>query len=347
MDKIKMSSESRIAHLNEVLASLKIPADCVAYNNNRHFSYYDLELKPGCRVKKIHNLSSEIALAVKSRTEPIIKTIPEKGIVRLQMIHDEPEIIPLSEIMETPPTKAGLPFLFGMTEEASSLWVNMVDNPHLLVAGATNSGKSVTLHTIIKNALDKSNVDIYLVDTKKVEFQVYTNPKIRNRIHKVANSQTSAIATLSFLCDMMEQRYETMAQLNYVNIEQCSTLFNRTLVVMDEVADLMVNDKQKVFENYVVRLAQKGRACGIYLVLATQRPSVNVLTGLIKANFPARMACRVATGIDSKVILDQTGAQNLIGKGDALFLSPEQDLVRLQVAFTNPEDTVKDYLARV
>lgn len=322
-----------IEQLNKVLKGCKIAATCIHVFKHRHFAFYDLILDPGCRINKIRQFLGEIALAMRCTSTPIIKTIPSKGIVRLQLTHSSPEVIQLAELYATSPKGEGfLPFLLGETDEGKPLWVDMSKNPHLLVAGSTGSGKSIFLHNIIFNAFQTRDLDLYLVDTKLVEFSPYMNhPKVIN----VAQSYTDAIAVLENLCQIMETRYAYLKKFGLSSIENNPRLFKKILFVVDEAADLMLADKSRMFERLLIKLAAKSRAAGIYIVLATQRPSVDVVTGLIKANFPARLACKVTSRADSQIIMDIPGAENLCGRGDALFKNPNMDIARLQIAFTS------------
>lgn len=325
--------------LNDVLKSFKIDAICVDFKQHRHFSFYDLQLRPGCRISKINLLSKELALALKTRTIPMIKPISEQGIVRLQLTHKSAELLTFDELCaNATPGKGILPFLLGETDEGQQLWMDMSQNPHLLVAGATGSGKTVLLHNIIANAARRKDTKLFLIDTKKVEFTPYENSI--ELVDGVATDYISAVSILEHLYEVMESRFNYLNEIGCSSIEQDPDMMDKILVIIDEAADLMLMDKTGQFESYLVRLAAKSRAAGIYIVLATQRPSVDVLTGLIKANFPARLACKVSSRIDSQIIIDRPGAEHLLGKGDALFKSPTNDDVRLQIAYVKPSETI-------
>lgn len=326
--------------LNQILESFKIKAVCVGTKEYKHFSFYDLELQPGTKISKISQYSKEIALAMKAKNVPIIKVIPERGIIRLQLVHKQAETLYFDELYQQSTIKKGfLPFLFGETDEGEHLWVDMSKNPHLLVAGATGSGKSIFLHNMIANAIKYDDVKLYLIDTKKVEFGPYEHSNFSGIIAGLAKDYISATNMLEHLLEIMEMRFSYLDSLGLSNIEQVS-LMNKIVVIIDEVADLMLLDKSGQFQSALIKLAAKSRAAGIYIILATQRPSVDVITGLIKANFPARLACKVSSRVDSQVILDFQGAENMIGQGDAIFKSPTYDSVRLQIAYVNPQDTL-------
>lgn len=314
-----------VSELNNALESFKIPAVCVNWQEFRHFSFFDLKLMPGCRINKLSNFSRELALALRAKSAPILKPLTEKGVVRLQMVFKDPEPIYLNQIWKTPPAGT-LPFLWGETDEGKACWVDMATNPHLLVAGTTGSGKSSFLHLLIANALKRNDVRLFLVDTKQVEFGKY-----QNQVQWLAQNYTAALSMLGWLVEEMERRYQLLAKMHCTSIQECPYM-DKILVVVDELADLMLLGKKKEFETLICRLAQKARAAGIYLVCATQRPSVDIITGTIKANFPARLVTRVASRADSQVVFDASGGEHLLGKGDALFKSPAIDSLRLQIA---------------
>jgi len=314
--------------INDILTSFKINAECVDTKSQRHFAFYDLSLKEGCKIAKIKNCLPEIALKLKSRSIPFIDFIPSEGIVRLQVIEKNPETLPLDKMIESNPVPNGvLPFLIGEYIDGTPAWMDMAKNPHLLVAGTTGSGKSTFLHNLIFNSTLKDNIELFLIDPKKIEFNTYEN---RKKITSIVYSYEEACSILEHLYVNMEQRYNLLSKFKF---DVADKTFPKTLVIIDEIADLILQDKGQKFEMLLTRLAAKSRAAGIYLVVATQRPSVNVLTGLIKANFPARLSCKVSSRTDSQVILDEQGAGNLFGKGDALVKTPSMELKRLQIAY--------------
>ncbi len=334
-----------INKLNTVLNSLGIKGKCVNFEANRHMAFFDVALEPGTAVSKIENRTREIALGIRSKTSPIIKVMPEFGIVRLQVAMGDANTLFLGGALagkQIPAVSSALlPFVLGETDEGETLWVDMSRNPHLLVAGGTGSGKSTLLHALIANcmvlqALDARDIRIFLSDPKGVEFRTY------EKYATVVYNYDDTIAMLESLECQMESRFAKMAQLGIKSVEENPNLFPFFVVIIDEVADLMQQDKKtKTFENLVVRLAQKARAAGIYMTLATQRPSRDVLTGTIKANFPARISCKTASRIDSQVVLDMPGAEELLGRGDAILRNQQNDRVRFQVAYSTPEHAIE------
>ena len=320
--------------LDDILHSLKIKAKCKSIKEHRHYKLYDIELEPGQSIKKIEANAREIGLALRSLTVPFITTIPESGIVRLQVAISEAEVIPFDELYNRSiglKPEGLLPFLLGEQANGEPVWLDMASNPHMLVAGSTGSGKSVFLHTLIANAKKRNDVMLYLVDPKNgVEFAQYNND-----CNSIVYDYDGTIKMLQLLYDEVESRYHYFRKLGIKNLNESPYVVPKILVIIDEVADLMMQDDSGTLETLLVKISQKSRAVGIHMVLATQRPSVDVLTGLIKANFPARVACRVSSAVDSKVIIDQSGAEHLMAKGDAILNCNMFNNIRFQIAYSS------------
>jgi S-DNA-T family DNA segregation ATPase FtsK/SpoIIIE len=333
-----------IDSLNAALEGFGLDAHCVKAERHRHFGSFDVKLGAKCRISKLSLLSRELALKIRSRSTPIIKTIPSEGIVRLQVVLDAPELLDFGTFHPEKPKRASLPFILGVSDEGQPVWMDMAQNPHLLIAGETNSGKSVLLHTIVANAAQTENVQLFLSDPKSVEFTVYDDPSLRKLVHNISNTYSETLDMLEYLVGQMEKRYHILSMHKIQKIEDMAFPFARLVCIIDEVSELMLSDHSGKLQTLLVKLAQKGRAAGIYMNLATQRPSVDVLTGLIKANFPARISCRVASRVDSQVILDQPGAEHLLGQGDAIIKNRSFAFTRFQVSYVKPEDTKKRYL---
>lgn len=340
-----------LEQLNTVLDGLKISGRCVGHNRHRHLATYDIELNPGTMVSRIERRTREIALGIKSETSPIVKVMPKSGRVRLQVAMEQAQALPFSELFkasEIPSIEDNfLPLVLGETDEGNKLWIDLNKHPHTLVAGATGSGKSVFLRTVIANiarlkSMKARNIQLFLADPKRVEFNHYD--KLRGFASYVSYTYETTMTMLNLLHEKMENRYAVLANKGVQSLTEAPYLFPQIVVVIDEVADLMMQDKRThAFEQAIVKLAQKARAAGIYLVLATQRPSKEILTGLIKANFPARVSCKVSSRVDSQIMLDSPGAESLLGRGDALLQSPVSDRVRFQAAYCEPEDIIRDY----
>lgn len=326
---------------------------------------------PGVKVNRISNLDADLALALKAKSVRIVAPIPGRGAVGVEIPNPHPEIVNLREILQSPEfknAKGELPLALGKDLNGRPYVAALEKMPHLLIAGATGAGKSVCLNTIVTSLVyrhTRETLRLLMIDPKMVELSVYSMlPHLR---HNVVTDPRDAAGVLKWAVIEMERRYGLL-KANYV---RSIAEFNRKVrdevvmkraepkglegdedrwiyddgimpyivVVVDELADLMMTVQAEV-EKPLTQLAQKARAIGIHLIVATQRPSVNVITGLIKANFPTRIAFRVASKTDSRTILDQNGADALLGNGDMLFLPPgESDPVRIQGAYLPTEDT--------
>ena len=351
-------TQDMIDNMNSILSSLRIKGRCVNAASHRHLAFYDVALDFGencsAEVRKMENRAREIALGIRSKTVPVVKPVTDKGVVRLQVATREADTLPWIDQINAAgdyPKGQVLPFLLGKTDEGEDLWIDMAENPHLLIAGGTGSGKSVLLHTLVANAvsLDASsfhNMELYLVDPKRVEFTQYEGLLDSGPVIRIESDYVPTVIMLEELVEEMESRYFKM---NQMGVRKVADLDRKTqyfqfpyiMIFIDEVNDLMMQDKKlHAFQDLVVRLAQKGRVAGIHMIMATQRPSVDVLTGVIKANFPARIGCRTASKIDSQVILDMPGAESLLGRGDAILRNMKHDRVRFQVAYVDPEAVV-------
>ena len=319
-----------ITEFNKVLNKLKIKATCVAYNKQGSYFYYDLQLKQGSRAREIEKFGDEISMALKTPGRPRLKVLHEQGVVRLEFATPRTSMLKLFDYFTNRNIPKGqINVLLGETVEGKRMWMDLAQNPHMLVAGTTGSGKSILLHNIIANLLNYNDVDLYLVDPKRIEFQDYLE-KLQNI--PVYNTYEEAVNLIEGMLEVMEDRYERMRR------GTDASSIKPMVIIIDEFADLIMQDQDDVFYRALCRLAQKCRAARMHIILATQRPSVNIVNGVIKANFPARIACRVASHIDSKVILDSSGAENLLGKGDAMVRDTFRTNERFQVAYTDSSE---------
>ena len=328
-DYIESMKVEPIQQFNTILQSFKIKAECVSHHESDNYSYYDLRLLPNCKVKDIQRYSDEISLALKTPCKPSVKIIHDQGVVRLEFVSPRTSSLNLFDYFTNRHIPAGdIRCLLGQTVDGRQMWMDLAANPHMIVSGTTGSGKSTLLHNIIANLLNYNDVELTVVDPKRIEFSEYKKriPKMR-----VLYTYDETVELLRGLIEVMEFRYELMRN------GKPASQFKPAVVIIDEFADLIIQDTGNVFYETLCRLAQKCRAARIHLILATQRPSVNIINGTIKANFPARIACRVSSHIDSKVILDAPGAENLLGKGDALVRDNSRFLERFQVAYTNAQ----------
>ncbi len=320
---------------------------------------YEIVPAPGVRISKIKNLEDDIALSLAALGIRIIAPIPGKGTIGIEVPNSNPEMVSMRSLIASKKfqeSDAELPVVMGKTITNETFTFDLTKMPHLLVAGATGQGKSVGLNAILISLLYKkhpSQVKFVLVDPKKVELTLYNHierhflAKLPDAEDAIITDVSKVVNTLNSLCIEMDQRYELLKAAHVRNIIEYNHKFiDRKLnpenghrflpyivVLIDEFADLIMTAGKEV-EQPIARIAQLARAIGIHLIVATQRPSVNVITGMIKANFPARMAFRVLSKIDSRTILDSSGADQLIGRGDML-ISTGQDLIRLQCGFVD------------
>jgi S-DNA-T family DNA segregation ATPase FtsK/SpoIIIE len=328
---------------------------------------YEIVPQDGVRIAKIKNLEDDIALSLAALGIRIIAPIPGKGTIGIEVPNLSPAMVSIRSVLASPKfvnADMDLPVAFGKTISNEVFVTDLAKMPHLLMAGATGQGKSVGLNTLLVSLLYKkhpSQIKFVLVDPKKVELNIYKTIE-RHFLAKIPGDQEAIITdtklvvhTLNSLCKEMDDRYDLLKDAQVRNLKEYNAKFlSRRLpptdknkhrflpyivVVIDELADLMMTAGKEV-ELPIARLAQLARAIGIHLILATQRPSVNIITGTIKANFPARVAFRVSQKIDSRTILDANGADQLIGKGDMLF-SNGNDLIRLQCAFVDTPEVEK------
>jgi S-DNA-T family DNA segregation ATPase FtsK/SpoIIIE len=225
--------------------------------------------------------------------------------------------------------------LLGETDEGKPLWMDLAQNPHMIVSGTTGSGKSTALHVIIANLLLYKNVNIYLMDPKNVEFVAYE--KFNNVT--ISYNYDECLNNLEKIYAEMEQRFHLMKMENLTKYH-----FPYNVIIIDEFANLISQDQSGKFNEYLLNLAQKARAAGIYIILATQRPSIDIINGTIKSNFPARLSCRTASSIDSRIVLGATGAEKLMGNGDAFISSNNFNMTRFQVAYISPQEILKEYM---
>lgn len=332
---------------------------------------YEITPAPGVRINKIRNLEDDIALSLSALGIRIIAPIPGKGTIGIEVPNKNPRIVSMESIINTrkfQETAYELPIALGKTITNEVFMVDLAKMPHLLVAGATGQGKSVGLNAIITSLLYKkhpSELKLVMVDPKKVEFSVYSPienhflAKIPDGDDPIITDVTKVVQTLKSLCQLMDHRYDLLKKARVRNIKEYNAKFTARqlnpengheympyiVVIIDEFGDLIMTAGKEV-ELPIARIAQLARAVGMHMVIATQRPTTNIITGTIKANFPARMAFKVMSRIDSQTILDRTGANQLVGKGDMLFLSGN-DPVRVQCAFVDtPEvEQICSYIA--
>ncbi|MEM6964430.1 MAG: DNA translocase FtsK [Bacteroidota bacterium] len=356
----------------ETLLNYKIEIVKIKATIGPTVTLYEIVPAPGVRISKIKNLEDDIALSLSAMGIRIIAPIPGKGTIGIEVANKKTQIVSLKELLQSDKykrAKMDLPIALGKTIQNEVFVADLAKMPHLLIAGATGQGKSVGINVILMSLLYKkhpSQIKLVLIDPKKVELFPYS--KIENHFlaylpgldEPIVTDVTKVVHTLNSLMIEMDERYDLLKKAHARNIREYNDKFVRRrlnpnkghrfmpfiILVVDEFADLIMTAGKEV-ELPIGRLAQLARAVGIHLIIATQRPSVNIITGVIKANFPARIAYRVTAKVDSRTILDTGGADRLIGRGDML-LSYGSDLVRLQCAFVDtPEvERVIDYIGQ-
>jgi S-DNA-T family DNA segregation ATPase FtsK/SpoIIIE len=309
---------------------------------------YELQLAPGTKVSKVAGLKDDLSYALATTEIRILAPIPGKQAVGVELPNTSPNLVTLGDIYDDlPPTSSPLSVWLGKDISGSAVWTDLARMPHILIAGTTGSGKSGCINTILTSILLRATPDdvrLILIDPKRIELNYYES--IPHLLTPVVSSPKEASAVLANVVAEMERRYERLSAVRARNLPEANRAFRRRgedelpylLVVIDELADLMMISPQAV-EDAIIRLAQKSRAVGVHLVLATQRPSVDVITGMIKANVPSRVAFAVSSQTDSRVILDQSGAESLLGQGDMLFKPlGTSRLQRVQGAYVSEEE---------
>jgi len=322
-----------ISKFNKILNSFKIKAVCTNYSASDNYSFYDVELLPGGKVRDIQKFGDEIALSLRMRGSPTIKILHDKGIIRIEFYSSINKTLSLFDYFTNDNVpNGGLVCLLGQSTSGDRVWMDLSKNPHMIVSGTTGSGKSSLLHNIIANLLNYSDAFIMLVDPKNMEFSKYDCTL--NRV-SVSYTYSDAVRLVDSLVDIMETRY------TYLRQGFCIDNLPHLVLIIDEFSDLIMQDSSKLLYTKLIKLSQKCRAAKISIILSTQRPSVDVIDGVIKANFSARIACKVSSHVDSKVILDKPGAENLLGNGDAFLRDNSRFMDRFQVAYTTPEEVVR------
>jgi len=336
------------------LANFKVKGKVTGIMTGPVITRFEIEPGPGVKVSRFESLEDDLAMTLKAASVRIISSIPGKSAVGIELPNRKPQTVFCREILESSrfvkdPKK--IQVVLGKDVMGDAFVMDLTKTPHLLIAGQTGAGKSVCINVLLASILfskTPEEVRLILVDPKVVELAMYE--KIPHLLHPVITSPEVAVQALKWLCVEMDRRYEVLAKAHVRNIEGFNDKFNAfelgedvpeeerklmpfIVVVIDELADLMMTAGKEI-DTSIARIAQKARAVGIHLVLATQRPSVNVITGVIKANLPSRISFKVASNVDSRTILDSTGAEKLLGRGDMLFRSNDKpDPVRVHGAF--------------
>ena len=342
--------DRKISDLLEKLKRFKIDGDVVRTYSGPVVTTFEFKPAPHIKVSKILTLQDDLAMALRARTIRIQAPVPGKNVVGIEVPNEKIDTIYLKEVLESEIfAKASSPLTIALGKDivGNPFITDLKKLPHLLIAGTTGSGKSVGINSMLLSLLYRNSPDtlkLLMIDPKMLEFSIYND--IPHLLTPVITKPKQAVIALSNMLNEMERRYQIMSQSKTKNIENYNEKskklgldpFPYIVVIIDELADLMMSSGKEV-EFYIARLAQMARASGIHLIVATQRPSVDVVTGLIKANLPSRISYKVGQKIDSKVILDSIGAESLLGRGDMLFTPPSSSgLIRLHAPFASEEE---------
>ena len=362
--------ESNKQRITETLNNYGIQIKSIDVHVGPTVTLFEIVPVDGTRVSKVKNLEDDIALSLAALGIRIIAPMPGRGTIGIEVPNREPQTVPMRQVLASKAfqeTKAKLPMCLGCTVSNEVFVADLTKMPHLLVAGATGKGKSVGLNAIITSLLYKkgpSELKFVLVDPKRVEFSIYADlekyffAKVPGDDRAIITESDKVVKTLNSLVQEMEDRYRVLEEVRLRKVEDYNDLWRRELrdvrdehgdkkyrympyivAIIDEFSDMIMAAGKEV-ETPIVRIAQKARAVGIHMIIATQRPSATVITGNIRANFPGRIAFAVASSVDSRIILDATGAQRLIGRGDML-LSDDNGITRLQCPFVDTPDIVR------
>lgn len=362
--------ESNKQRITETLNNYGIQIKSIEVHVGPTVTLFEIVPVDGTRVSKVKNLEDDIALSLAALGIRIIAPMPGRGTIGIEVPNREPQTVPMRQVLASKAfqeTKAKLPMCLGCTVSNEVFVADLTKMPHLLVAGATGKGKSVGLNAIITSLLYKkgpSELKFVLVDPKRVEFSIYADlekyffAKVPGDDRAIITESDKVVKTLNSLVQEMEDRYRVLEEVRLRKVEDYNDLWRRELrdvrdehgdkkyrympyivAIIDEFSDMIMAAGKEV-ETPIVRIAQKARAVGIHMIIATQRPSATVITGNIRANFPGRIAFAVASSVDSRIILDVTGAQRLIGRGDML-LSDDNGITRLQCPFVDTPDIVR------
>jgi S-DNA-T family DNA segregation ATPase FtsK/SpoIIIE len=357
--------KAKAAALEKLLSEFSINARVVAADTGPVVTMFELELAAGVKVSQISTLSNDIARALGVGAVRVVAPLPGKHTIGIEVPNTEKEKVRIKDIMQlagSKPERMEIPLFLGKDSSGEALVSDLTSMPHLLIAGTTGSGKSVCINSIITGILltkRPDEVKVILIDPKMVEMTIFNT--IPHLMCPIVTETQRAVQILEWATVKMDERYALLAEARVKNVAEYNRLgaeevikrFNPTsadeeakipkrlryiVIVIDELADLMMTAAKEI-EAYIVRLAQKSRAVGIHIVLATQRPQATVVTGLIKSNMPTRIGFRVAARLDSRIVLDQNGAETLLGEGDMLFLKPgTSDLARAQGTFVDERE---------
>lgn len=344
----KQEAEKRAQILEHKLERFGIQGKVVSITHGPVVTLFEYQPSIDTKISTILAREDDLALALQALSLRIIAPIPGRSVIGFEVAHSERRSVLIGDLIDSEEFKksqAVLPLILGKDTISHNIIIDLVAMPHLLVAGSTGSGKSVCLNTMLVSLLCAKTPDelrLILIDPKRLEFTSFSN--IAHLLFPIVTEPTKALMVLKWTVKTMEERYSLMAEYNVRNIAEFRSFYPEKkddlpyiVIVIDELADLMMTTSQEA-EQVITRLAQMSRAAGIHLIIATQRPSVDVITGLIKVNFPSRIAFKVTSKIDSRIIIDTIGAEKLLGKGDMLFLDPKGGLNRVHGAYVSDKE---------
>ena len=356
LEKVRQDLSEKAALLEERLKGFGVEGKVTGIHHGPVITRYEFDPAPGVRVTRILHLADDLALGLKASSLRVVAPVPGEALVGIEIPNETRQVVYLREVVDSPEfrkQRSRLTLALGKDIRGRPFVADLAWMPHLLIAGATGSGKSVCLNGLICSLLFKATseeVRFIFIDPKRLELGIYAG--LPHLLRPIVAEAEEALEALNWILLEMENRYKLLAQRGARNLAQYNAQINGNkgregkplpyvVVVVDELADLMLVSSRRV-EKPIVRIAQMARAVGIHMIVATQRPSVNVVTGLIKANFPARIAFRTASQVDSRTILDCKGAESLVGNGDMLFLTPGAiRLERIHGAFVSEEEIYK------
>jgi S-DNA-T family DNA segregation ATPase FtsK/SpoIIIE len=318
--------------LNILFEDFRIKAECLSVKNFENSMIFYIRSYPPTKLSKINSILDEIGLCLKSFSKPELEIVPGTDLFKIKVLSNLPQKeLLLENYFFNTHFDSSMNFLLGRKVNGEELITDFAKNPHMIISGTTGSGKSTLVHTIIANAI-KNNINLLLIDPKRIEFAPY---RIFDNVSVGFTSQDLS-RFLDILISDMDYRFNVLEKNG-----DGTFLFGKTLLIIDEVADIFSNDENNFIKNKLCLLTQKSRAVGIHCLLSTQRPSCDIIDGKIKANFPARLACKTASKVDSRIILDKSGAETLLGNGDALISNYENIYERFQAFYSNAESNVK------
>lgn len=321
--------------LDQFLLANKMQAQCINTIKNGSMQTFEIQIQNTFKLSKFFASSKELMLALKSLSIPRFNYNLNKGLLQVEIMTKSPEPHSLiSSLEDASVTPDELAINIGHSFKGEKIKFDLSKNPHMLIGGSTGSGKSSLLHNIIANLLLHTTADLYLIDTKSIEFSMYNELTKRVKTLTIYEEYRNL---LIYLISLMESRYNHLKKYGNINPIH-NSIFRPIVLIIDEFADLSMQDEEQECYTLLCRLLQKCRAAGIYAIITTQRPSVDIITGAIKANLPARIACRVASKIDSRIILDHVGAESFTEAGEAIINNFKFELERFKFSYSPPNE---------